>query len=119
VPVSGVEGGELQGADRLEESRAAEDGAAGHLGLDPRLHQAGERQRRLGLRRETHGVREHVRPHRLVHAVAVPDRPVGEADLAPDRLPALRAAAALDLGEHLVGRRHVEARVLRGDRRER
>ena len=54
------------------------------------------------VRREMHGVRPDMRPHRLIDAVARPDRAVGEADLAADRPPALRAPARLDVVQHRV-----------------
>ena len=73
-------------------------------------------QRRLPVAGVVHRVRPHVRPHRVVDAVARPDRAVGEADLASHRHPALRAAAALDLGQDIVGRGNVEIGCLVGDR---
>ena len=66
-----------------------------------------------------HGARPDMRPHRLVHAVARPDRAVGEADLAADGLPALRAPARLDVVQHRVAIRHGKIRRARCDRRQR
>src|SRR5262245_53019217 len=47
-------------------------------------------------------------PYGLPDAVTRPERSVGESNLASNCLPSLRAAAALDLGEHVVCIGHTE-----------
>jgi hypothetical protein len=62
------------------------------LGLNPRIDEAVQRHRRLivlGLDKRAIVDRA---PDGLVHAVAVPDRPIGKADLAADRTPVKRNA---------------------------
>jgi hypothetical protein len=61
----------------------------------------------------------HEAPDRLAHAVLVPQRAVGEADLAPDRPLAARDPCRVHARGHLVGPRHVERRIARRERGDR
>jgi len=81
-----------------------------------RLQEAGERQRRAAVFCAVNAVLPGMRPHRPVDAVARPDRAVGEADLAPDRPPALGAAAILDEREYVVGLSDTEVGPRGGER---
>ncbi len=87
--------------------------------LDPRLHKPPQLHRGAPMGGKLDRVRPHVRPYRLPHAVARPDRAIGEADLAPHRLPPLRAAAALDLAKHRIAIRDTERGRARCDGRQR
>ena len=62
--------------------------AEADLGLDARVEQAVERNRASIARSEARGAVVDRAPDRLVNAVARPDGAVGEADLAPEGLPA-------------------------------
>ena len=86
------------------------------LGLDARLVQAVDVDRRGAAGRLHDGAVPHHRPHRPVDAVARPDRAVGEADLAADRAPALRDAPRVQRGERLVAALDVEVRIAVGHR---
>src|SRR5687768_18283893 len=61
------------------------------------------------------GLVVNVAPDRSGSAVFRPDIAVGEADLAPDRLFAARAAQPQDLGRHLVALIPIEAGIALGD----
>jgi hypothetical protein len=65
--------------------------------LDARLGEALQFQGCHPSGREMDGVRPDMRPHRLVDAIARPDRAVSEPDLAADPHPALFDPAPLDL----------------------
>ena len=88
-----------------------------HLGLGPQLREP-QRHRRVAVRCVDQRPVPDASPHRRLDAVRLPQRPVGEPDLAADRLPAVRATHGLDVREHLVGGREIEGRVLVGERRD-
>src|ERR1700682_5966342 len=65
--------------------------------------------------RKVHAVRPNRRPHRLMDAVTLPDRAIGESDFTADRHPTFGFAARIDRGEHFVGARDIKRRISAGD----
>jgi hypothetical protein len=87
------------------------------LGLDPRLGQARQRHGRGA--KGLHGRVVDRPPDRGVDAVFVPDRVVGEAELAAHRALAPRLPQGLKPGGRLIGLGQTETRIGRGEGRDR
>jgi hypothetical protein len=81
------------------------------LGLDARLREATELDARPVFFRLNQRAVVDRAPHRLVDAVALPERAVRESDLAPERLPALRDAMRVQRTRAGVARFRREARI--------
>src|SRR5205814_7485537 len=87
------------------------------LGLDAGSHETRERCTRVVIVRANQRAVVDRAPDRLMHAVALPDRAIGEADLAPYRPPPASEAMLVQGARSLIARFGRQARIALAERR--